>query len=89
MASLEEQILAMIEVCRSALMVPKRWRPRIDAQTREIARGILAQLKEYGPETAAMATINLDDRLLNWWELLYVMEAAERFLAVRLDGTSS
>jgi hypothetical protein len=81
MDSLQEEILGIIEVCRSALAVPKKMRPSIDARTIKVARRILARLKDYDTGGGAtFATIRLDEHRLNWWEILYAMEAAERFL---------
>ena len=85
MASLQRETLTIIETCRSVLAVPKRLRPNIDTRTIGTARRILAKLKEGDPTDATLSTINLDDSLLNWWEILYAMEAAEMLLVRRLD----
>jgi hypothetical protein len=84
MTSLQEDILAVIEACRSATAIPKKSRPNIDAPTIEAARKILAKLRDYEPSDTGLATMKLDHSL-NWWELLHVMDAAEKLLEERLN----
>ena len=84
MASLQEEILGIIEVCRSALAVPKKSRPAIDAKTIGAARNIYVRLREYGGTDATLATIRLSGSRLNWWDVLSAMEAAKKFLENRL-----
>jgi hypothetical protein len=83
MASLQEDILAVIEMCRSAIAIPKKSRPDIDAPTIEGARKILIRLREYEPSDAALTTLRLNDTL-SWWDLLHAMEAADKLLEDRL-----
>ncbi len=83
MASPQQDILIIIGICRSALAIPKKSRPPINTQTIEVARKILSRLRDYNPDDT-FATIRLNDRL-SWWEILYAMEAAEKFLERRLD----
>jgi hypothetical protein len=60
-------------------------RPSIDTRTIEVARQILARLKEYDTGgDATFATIRLNESRLNWWEILYAMETGEKFLERRL-----
>jgi hypothetical protein len=84
MASLQQDILGIIEICRSAIAVPKKSRPGIDAQTIEAARRILVKLREYGATDTTLATIMPSDRRLNWWDVLSAMEAAKKFLEHKL-----
>jgi hypothetical protein len=83
--SLRQDILTIIESCHSALAVPKRSRPRIDAKSIEVARKILVKLKEYGGIDGTLATIKLNESRLSWWEILSAMEAAKQFLERKLD----
>lgn len=89
MASLQQEVLGIIEICRSAIAVPKKSRPGIDAQTIQAARRILVKLRDYGATDATLATIMPSDRRLNWWDVLSAMEAAERFLERRLNRSPS
>jgi hypothetical protein len=90
MASLQQDIVAIIEICRSAISVPKKARPRIEARTIEDARRILVKLKDYDlGDDAALPTIRPNDRRLSWWEILSAMEAAEKLLERRLDRRPS
>lgn len=45
-ASLELEIVTIIEACHSVLAIPKSCRPGIDARTIAVARRILATLRE-------------------------------------------
>jgi hypothetical protein len=89
MPSLQRDILAIIESCRSALAVPKKSRPRIDAKSIEAARKIVVRLKEYGGVDDTLPTITLNERRLSWWEILSAMEAAKQFLEHKLDRRQS
>lgn len=85
MASLQQDILIIIGICRSALAIPKKSRPVIDAPTMEATRKILVRLKEYGGVDGTLTTIKLNDSRLNWWDILSAMETAEQLLERKLD----
>lgn len=89
MPSLQQDVLAIIATCHSALAVPKRSRPRIDAKSIEVARKILVRLKEYGGIDGTLTTIKLNESRLGWWEILSAMEAAKQFLERKLDRRES
>jgi hypothetical protein len=80
----QEEILAIIEICRSAIAVPKKSRPSIEAQTIGAVRSILVKLRECGATDATLATIMPSNSRLNWWDVLSAMEAAKKFLEGRL-----
>jgi hypothetical protein len=89
MPSLQQDILAIIQACQSALAVPKKARPRIDAKSIEAARKLLVRLKEYGAVDGTLPTIKLNESELGWWEVLSAMESAKQFLERKLDRGQS
>jgi hypothetical protein len=80
MTSLQREVLDVIEMCRAALAIPKRLRPKVSSAVIASADETLQKVKQRRPHDTELSEISIEAASQSWWALRFAMETMIRAL---------